>query len=62
MHLRKASLDHRPASMIVCVGTSFRCIAMAAPLRRMAAQDVLLSNHCGRRSDLVNCSGGRYVF
>ena len=33
MYLRKASLDHRPTSMIVCVGTSFRHIAIAAPLR-----------------------------
>ena len=30
---RKASLDHRPTSMIVCVGTLFRHIAIAAPLR-----------------------------
>ena len=33
MYLRKASLDHRPTSMIVYVGTSFRHIAIAAPLR-----------------------------
>ena len=33
MCLRKASLDHRPTSMIVCVGTSFRHIAIAALLQ-----------------------------
>ena len=70
MYLRKASLDHRPTSMIVYVGTSFRYIAIAAPLRMECdpnsegwqPRTSSPINHCVRRSDLVNYSGGRNVF
>ena len=71
MHLRKASLDHRPTSMIVYVGTSFRYIAIAAPLRMecdpnsegwqpRTSSPITVADDA--LSDLVNCSGGRNAF
>ena len=72
MCLRKASLDHRPTSMIVYVGTSFRHIAIAAPLRMECdpnsegdgsqPRTSSLQSLWPTLSDLVNYSGGRNVF